>query len=114
MVGDIVHLNINGLKCLTSPNYQPKIDKISNILESTNATWIFSIQETHLDNDSGDPKFVELYKHIYHFFRTNASVLDPAAGIILCVKRSMELLGQEILEDGRLLYIKVKTQQMRS
>ena len=108
MMGDIVHLNVNGLKCKRGPNIKAKLDNISSILENVNSTWILNLQETHLHNESENPMFFELYNHLYNFVRTNASTTDPAAGIILCVKKSMEIISQEILEEGRLLYIKIK------
>ena len=87
MMGDIVHLNVNGLKCKRGPNIKAKLDNISSILENVNSTWILNLQETHLHNESENPMFFELYNHLYHFVRTNASTTDPAAGIILCVTK---------------------------
>ena len=108
MMGEIIHLNVNGLKCKSSPNFHKKNDIISSILENVNSTWILNLQETHLHHESENPNFFELYKHLYHFIRTNANTTDPAAGIILCVKKSMEILSQEIIEEGRILYIKIR------
>ena len=95
MMGEIIHLNVNGLKCKSSPNFHKKNDIISSILENVNSTWIFNLQETHLHHESENPNFFELYKHLYHFIRTNANTTDPAAGIILCVKNLWRYLAKK-------------------
>ena len=107
-MGDIVHININGLKCKRSQTYKGKCDTISSILENINSTCILNIQETHLFNESEIPQIFNLYEHTFHIISTYGKVEDPAAGITLCVKKTMEVIVCEILEDGRLLYIKIK------
>ena len=34
MAGEILHWNINGLKCNRSPNYKAKLDKIKSFLDN--------------------------------------------------------------------------------
>ena len=108
MAGEIFQWNINGIKCQISPNYKDKINQITSILEKNSSTAILNIQETHISSETELPDFVNLYKHIYHFQKTFSEIEDPSAGILICIRKTEEIIDTEELEKGRLLYIKTK------
>ena len=107
MAGEIFHWNVNGLKCKRSPNYSKKIDIISSHLENSNSTMFFNIQETHIDSEELPP-FLDIYTHIYNFEKTVAREGDPYSGIILCIRKTEEILKSEVIENGRLLYVQTR------
>lgn len=106
MAGDICHWNINGLKCKKSINYKEKINFLSSLLENTNSTILLNVQETHLTNENELPNFVNLYKHIYNFENAFAKSDDPYSGILVGIRKTETILLTEIIEQGRLIYIK--------
>ena len=113
MADDIYHWNINGLKCKRSPNYSGKINQISSILEST-STAILNIQETHISNDKELPNFLNTYSHLFTFEKTFASSGDVFSGILVCIRKTDIIITTEILENGRLLYIKIMNEASNS
>ena len=106
MAGEITHWNINGLKCKSSPNYKDKVDLLTSILEK-NSTFILNVQETHISSKEDMPKFLEVYKHIYHVVKTLSPSNDRASGIFICIRKTEEIIKMEVLENGRLLFIKI-------
>lgn len=56
MAGEILHWNINGLKCKRSPNYKAKLDRIKSFLDNEK-TLVLNIQETHISSETELPKF---------------------------------------------------------
>ena len=108
MAGDIIHWNICGLKSKKSPNYNAKIDSLSLLLENVHSTWFLNIQETHISKDEELPEFFNKYDHLYEYIITNSVASDPYSGIILCVRKTEEVISYEILDMGRLLLVKSK------
>ena len=108
MMGDIYHWNINGLKCKKSINYKEKTQTLTSILENNNSTFILNVQETHIPSECDLPKFFNLYKHIYHFENTFSRNEDPSSGILICIRKTEEIIIREIIVNGRLLYLKIK------
>ena len=113
MADDIYHWNINGLKCKRSPNYSGKINQISSILESM-STSILNIQETHISNENELPHFLSTYKHLFTFEKTFASSGDVFSGILVCIRKTETVMATEILENGRLIYIKIMNEASNS
>ena len=109
MGDDIYHWNINGLKCKRSPNYSGKINQISSILENA-STSILNIQETHISKNEELPNFVRTYSHLFAFEKTFATTGDVSSGIIVCIRKTDTVMSTEILENGRLIYIKIKNE----
>ena len=106
MADDIYHWNINGLKCKHSPNYLGKINQIGSILEK-GSTSILNIQETHTSNESELPKFLKTYSHLYTFEKTFSCSGDVFSGILVCIRKTDIVILSEVLENGRLMYIKI-------
>jgi len=104
-MGEFVHWNINGLKCTNSQNFKDKNETICSILEKHD-TSVLNLQETHFLDASDFPQFVKIYKHLFHFISTFATNNDPSAGILVCISKKFVIEESEILENGRLLYIK--------
>ena len=103
-----MHWNVNGLKCKKSLNYNKKVDTITSYLEKNNSTLLLNIQETHIANEGELPNFVNLYKHIYHFEMTFVANNDPSAGIILCIRKTEEIIKSEVIQNGRLLHVQIR------
>ena len=108
MAGEIFQWDINGFKCKRSPTYIEKIDTIRSILENNNSTLMLNIQETHIPSENELPKLLTFYKHIYHFEKTFSRNEDPYSGILICIRKTEEIISTEILEKGRLIYIKIQ------
>jgi exonuclease III len=108
MAGEIFQWNINGLKCKQSPNYKGKCETLKSILDKNDCPFILNIQETHFLNESDLPKLLKPYNHLYHFEKTFAKNDDPAAGILICIRKTEEVLSSEVVESGRLMHIKIK------
>ena len=109
MGDDIYHWNINGLKCKRSPNYSAKINQINSILES-GATSFLNLQETHISSENELPNFMTTYSHLFAFEITFSSSGDVSSGIIVCVRKTDTIIHSEVLENGRLIYIKTKNE----
>ena len=109
MGDDIYHWNINGLKCKRSPNYSAKIIQINSILES-GATSFLNLQETHISSENELPNFMTTYSHLFAFEITFSSSGDVSSGIIVCVRKTDTIIHSEVLENGRLIYIKTKNE----
>ena len=107
MAVDILHWNVNGLKCKTNKNYKSKTNQICAILEK-NTTFILSLQETHISNSKDLPNFIKLYNHIFDFAYSFSTANDPYAGIILAIRKSDEITTTTTLETGRLLYSQIR------
>ena len=110
MAGDIYHWNIGGIKCKRSTNYNDKINQLSSILEKASSTLILNIQETHISNEAELPKILETYSHIYNFIKAFSNINDSFSGIIIGIRKTEDIVATEILEPGRLLYIKSQNQ----
>ena len=109
MADEVYHWNINGLKCRNSPNYSDKIKQICSILE-TQSTFTLNLQETHLARENEQPSFINTYKHLFHFEKTFSRLNDSYSGIMMCIRKTESIMETDILEEGRLLYIKIKNQ----
>ena len=107
MAGEILQWNISGLKCKESIYYQEKIESLSLIFENIN-TYIFSIQETHISKKEELPIIMNLYEHMFVYITSYSKDNDPYAGIIVGIRKTEEILLTEDLEQGRLIYVKIK------
>jgi len=107
MADEICHWNINGLKCKHSTNYLGKINQIASILENS-ATLLVNIQETHIPSEKDLPNFVQTYKHLFNFEKSYSTAGDVFSGILVCIRKTEKVILSEVLENGRLLYIKTK------
>ena len=104
---DIYHININGLKLQKSPSFLAKESEIRSILDKASCT-ILNIQETHVPNETSLPKFLSLYKHLFDFIPTFSKSSDPSSGILICINKTEDIQCVEILEPGRLIYLKLE------
>lgn len=109
MGDDIYHWNIIGLKCKRSHNYFAKINQINSILES-GATSILNLQETHISTENELPNFMTTYSHLFAFETTFSRSGVVSSGIIVCVRKTDTIIYSEVLENGRLIYIKTKNE----
>ena len=107
MAGEILHWNINGLKCKRSPNYKAKLDRIKSFLDNEK-TLVLNIQETHISRETELPKFLDYYKHLYHFEKTYARSDDTASGILMCIRKTENMRSFEVIEEGRLIHIQIQ------
>ena len=98
--------NIRGLKVGSNSFF--KVRKCVLKLEDVQKTNILSIQETHLKTDDQIPNKLKNFGHLYHILSTHAPENDNGAGIILFINKTEELIEQEELYPGRLLYAKIQ------
>ena len=98
--------NIRGLKVGSNSFF--KVRKCVLKLEDVQKTNILSIQETHLKTDDRIPNKLKHFGHLYHILSTHAPENDNGAGIILFINKTEELIEQEELYPGRLLYAKIQ------
>jgi len=107
MADEIYHWNVNGLKCKQSINYVGKIKQISSILENS-STLLVNIQETHIPSEKELPNFVNTYKLLFNFIKSYSTSGDVFSGILVGIRKTENIIFSEVLENGRLLYIKTK------
>lgn len=110
MAGEIIHWNICGLKSKKSQHYKDKIDTLSALLERIESTLILNIQETHISKKEELPNIIRNYKHLYNFQISNAPENDTYSGIILGIRKTERIISSEILENGRLIFVKVQNE----
>jgi len=91
-MGEIVHLNIRGLK--TESLRQNKILLIKKILDN-HYTKILSLQETRLKTFSDIPKSLRDLSHIYNISFCEANDSDPGSGILVFVKKKQKISFQK-------------------
>ena len=102
MAGEILHWNINGLKCKRSPNYKAELDRIKIFLDNEK-TRVLNIQETHISTEL--PNLLDYYKHLYHFEKTYAKSNDTASGILMCIRKTENISVFSFSEQLGLQYI---------
>jgi len=105
MAGEIFHWNLNGLKCKRSPNFKGKLEMIEYSLEKNTTTLIVNIQETHISKEEEIPRLFDTYKHLYNFEKTFANEDDPCSGILVCIRKTEEIVSTEEIVKGRLMHI---------
>ena len=108
MAGEIIHWNISGLKCKRSPNYKEKINYLRSFLEKNNSTYILNIQETHISKSNELPSILKLHEHLYNFVIAYSRNDDPYSGILLGIRKTEDIISTEILENGRLVFVKIQ------
>ena len=108
MAGEIFQWNLNGLKCKKSPNFKGKLEMIESILEKNTTTLIVNIQETHISKEEEIPGLFNTYKHLYNFEKTFANKDDPCSGILVCIRKTEEIVSTEEIVKGRLMHIKTR------
>ena len=107
--------NIRGLA--DKVRRKPKIDKIESLLEKPNTLKILNIQETHITSIVDEPPSFKKFKHIFHIIHSFAPLNDRGAGICIFVNKTENIMIQEELLQGRLLYLSVKniaTEEIRN
>ena len=85
-----------------------KIQKIENILEKVSRIKILNLQETHLISDADVPPSFKKVKHIFHIIHSFASMNDRGAGICIFVNKTENIMIQEELLEGRLIYLRLQ------
>jgi len=55
-----------------------------------------------------------VYSHLFTFEKTFASSGDIFSGILVCIRKTERVMATEILENGRLIYIKIKNEASNS
>ena len=71
-------------------------------------TLLLNIQETHISSEKELPNFVKTYKNLFNFEKTYSTTGDVFSGILMCIRKTEAVISSEVLESGRLLYIKTK------
>jgi exonuclease III len=94
MAGEIISWNISGIKCKLSVNYHDKIQTLSSLFENVNSTFILNIQESHIFKKEELPTILPLYEHMFEYIISNAKINDPYAGIILCIRKTEEIVSK--------------------
>ena len=79
-------------------------------MENVNSTQILNIQETHISRNEELAEIISHYKHLYNFEITNAPDTDTYSGIIVCIRKTERLISSEILEEGRLMLVKIQNE----
>ena len=64
--------------------------------------------ETHLFDADQKPQYLKNFKHHYHVCESFASTSDTHAGIMVFINKKYQLLKEETLIEGRLLFTQVK------
>ena len=50
----------------------------------------------------------DTYKHLYNFEKTFANKDDPCSGILVCIRKTEEIVSTEEIVKGRLMHIKTR------
>ena len=87
-----------------------KIQKIESILEQASKVKILNLQETHLSLQEDEPPSFKKLKHIYHIVHSFAPINDRGAGICIFVNKTENIVIQEELLEGRLVYLSLKSE----
>jgi exonuclease III len=87
---------------------KPKIDKLESLLEKPNTIKLLNIQETHLTSIEDEPPSFKKFKHIFHIIHSFAPLNDRGSGICIFLNKTENIMIQEDLLQGRLLYLSVK------
>lgn len=104
-MGDIINYNVRGLK--TVEIRQNKVDFLCKTLGEHNLK-ILSLQETRLSDKNQIPKDFLHLNHIFEIIFCGAPEQDPGSGILLFIKKTEEIIEQNIIFAGRLVHVKLK------
>ena len=105
-MGDIINYNIRGLK--TVEIRKNKVDFVCKILAEHNVK-ILNLQETRLSEEKQIPKDFLHLKHIFEIIFCGACEQDQGSGILIFVKKTEEVIEKNILFEGRLVHLKIKS-----
>ena len=103
---EIVQWNVRGLNSETRNNN--KFDKIVSMLENVTRLKILNLQETHLPSTDQEPSPFRNFRHLYHIIHACAPQDDRGSGICIFINKTENILINEILLHGRLVYIQLE------
>ena len=103
---EYVHWNVRGIA--DKARRKAKIQKIESILEKVSKIKILNLQETHLCTEEDEPPSFKKLKHIFHIVHSYAPKSDRGAGICMFVNKTENIMIQEELLEGRLVYLKLE------
>ena len=103
-----VSWNPGGFGSVSKAVQNKKLSIIKNYLLHPEKLNMLCLVETHLFEKNKLPKYLIDFEHTYHICHTFASVTDTHAGITVFINKKYQLLHEEILMEGRLLYVQVK------
>ena len=102
---EYVQWNVRGIS--DKARRKNKLQKIENILEKVSKIKILNLQETHLISEQDEPPSFKKLKHIFHIVHSYAPLNDRGAGICIFVNKTENIMIQEELLEGRLMYLKI-------
>ena len=103
---EYVQWNVRGIS--DKARRKNKLQKIENILEKVSKIKILNLQETHLTSEQDEPPSFKKLKHIFHIVHSYAPLNDRGAGICIFVNKTENIMIQEELLEGRLIYLKLE------
>ena len=103
-----VSWNPGGFGSVSKAVQNKKLSIIKNYLLHPEKLNMLCLVETHLFEKNKLPKYLIDFEHTYHICHTFASATDTHAGITVFINKKYQLLHEEILMEGRLLYVQVK------
>ena len=109
---DYLQWNVRGIS--DKLRRKAKIQKIENILENASKIKILNLQETHLMSEEDEPPSFKKLKHIFHIVHSFAPLTDRGAGICIFVNKTENIMIQEVLLEGRLIYLKLENKAFLS
>ena len=90
-----------------SPRTKAKFEFLEKQYNNNNFD-ILSLQETHHKSQENLPRYIKDLRITHNFVDTIAPESDPAAGIIVLIKKDWKILKKTILLQGRLLQISIQ------
>jgi len=103
---DYIQWNIRGIA--DKARRKQKIQKVDNILDKVSQIKILNLQETHLISEEDEPPSFKKLKHIFHIVHSFAPLNDRGAGICMFVNKTENIMIQEELLEGKLIYLKLE------
>ena len=103
-----VSWNPRGFGSVSKAVQNKKISIIKNYLLHPEELCVLCLVETHLVEKNKLPKHLIDFEHTCHICHTFASTTDTHVGITVFINKKYQLLHEEILMEGRLLYVQVK------
>ena len=101
-----IQWNLRGIADKTGR--KANIQKIESILDKVSRIKILNLQETHLTSEIDEPPSFKKLKHIFHIVHSFASINDRGAGICIFVNKTENIMIQEELLGGRLVYLRLQ------
>ena len=103
---EYIQWNVRGIS--DKVRRKAKLLKIESLVDNASEIKILNLQETHLMIEEDVPPSFKKLKHIFHIVQSFAPLTDRGAGICIFVNKTENIMIQEELLKGRLVYLKLQ------